>query len=118
MTESEIATEKIIKTYKDLLVRIGPFSLCSVRDHLETLYSLASDCDTAGECGVGEIVSSWALVAGVLNHQSNNPKSVWGWDINARAVDEIRQTCKQQGTIDYHFEYGYVCKCVHLYLIL
>ena len=51
-------------------------SLCNtssdINEHLPILFKYAKECETIIECGVRGCVSSWALVFGLLNNNSDN----------------------------------------------
>lgn len=45
-----------------------------INEHLETLYTYATNCESVIELGVRGCVSSWALLNGLLNNNSTNKK--------------------------------------------
>jgi len=59
-----------------------------INQHLPTLYKYARECETILETGVRGCVSSWALVYGLLNNNSDN-KAIILNDISPCNVDEL-----------------------------
>jgi hypothetical protein len=45
-----------------------------INEHLPTLYNYATNCESVIELGVRGCISSWALMNGLLNNNSNNNK--------------------------------------------
>ena len=64
-----------------------------INEHLPTLYSYATKCESIIELGVRGIVSSYALTYGLLNNNSTNKKLLLN-DINKCPVDELLQMTK------------------------
>lgn len=50
-------------------------SSSDINEHLPTLYSYATKCESIIELGVRGIVSSYALTYGLLNNNSTNKNS-------------------------------------------
>lgn len=67
-------------------------SLCrnpsDINEHLPTLYNYATECEIIFETGVRGCVSSWALVYGLLNNNSDN-KAIILNDISPCNIDEL-----------------------------
>ena len=59
-----------------------------INEHLPTLYTYATECETILETGVRGCVSSWALVYGLLNNNSDN-KAIILNDIFPCNIDEL-----------------------------
>lgn len=49
-------------------------SSSDINEHLETLYKYATKCESVIELGVRGCVSSWALINGLIDNNSNNKK--------------------------------------------
>jgi hypothetical protein len=60
-----------------------------INEHLPTLYKYALECDSIIETGVRSVVSSWALVNGLLNNNSTNRKKLLLNDINVCNITEL-----------------------------
>jgi len=64
-----------------------------INEHLPTLFRYATECETIVELGVRGVVSSWALVYGLLNN--NKPvKSILLNDIDACDIQELVEATK------------------------
>jgi hypothetical protein len=59
-----------------------------INEHLPTLYKYATECETILETGVRGCISSWALVYGLLNNNSDN-KAIILNDIYPCNIDEL-----------------------------
>lgn len=90
---------RIEKSYNFLLQNpYGP--IASIVEHLPTLKSLSSECDSVVEMGIGRIVSTWALLAG-------RPKKLTSYDINhprihGVSLDEITEASLEE-KIEFNF---------------
>ena len=61
-----------------------------VNEHLPTLYNYAKECDSVLELGVGNMISSYALIYGLLNNsQSSNTRHILLNDINECNISSI-----------------------------
>jgi hypothetical protein len=71
-TEDLVEQKQLIKIEKKYL------KLCKkksdINEHLPTLFEYATKCESVFETGVRSCVSSWALVHGLLNNNSNNKR--------------------------------------------
>ena len=61
---------------------------CDINEHLPTLYKYATECETILETGVRGCISSWALVYGLLNNNSDN-KAIILNDIFPCNIDKL-----------------------------
>ena len=72
-------------------------SLCNARsdiyEHLPTLMKYATECETIFETGVRGVVSSWALVNGLINNESNVKEIILN-DIDECNILELNQAVK------------------------
>jgi hypothetical protein len=59
-----------------------------INQHLPTLYKYATECETILETGVRGCISSWALVYGLLNNNSDK-KAIILNDISPCNIDEL-----------------------------
>ena len=59
-----------------------------INEHLPTLYKYATECETILETGVRGCISSWVLVYGLLNNNSDN-KAIILNDIFPCNIDEL-----------------------------
>lgn len=67
-----------------------------INEHLPTLYRYAKQCDSAIELGVRGCISSWAILAGILEKKgSSQPKRILMNDNRECDVQEIEDTVKQ-----------------------
>lgn len=76
--------EKISEKYNTLCN-----SPSDINEHLPTLYSYANKCDSVFETGVRGIVSSYALLYGLINNNNGNNKYLLMNDIYPCEIDEI-----------------------------
>lgn len=60
-----------------------------INEHLPTLYNYASMCNSVFETGVRGVVSSWALLYGLLNNNDDKRKRFLMNDIEDCDVEEI-----------------------------
>jgi hypothetical protein len=67
--------------------------LCStssdINEHLPTLFKYAQECNSVFETGVRGVVSSWALLYGLVSKKSDERKTMQMNDIEACNIDEI-----------------------------
>jgi hypothetical protein len=76
-----------------------------INEHLPTLSSLASECESVLECGVRAVVSSWAFLHGLLNN-SKVSKSLTCCDLQrSYMVNDLEKMCKVSG-VDFNFHAG------------
>lgn len=64
-----------------------------INEHLPTLYNYATKCETIFETGVRGVVSSWALVYGLLNNNKSR-KSILLNDITYCDISELLNDTK------------------------
>lgn len=65
-----------------------------INEHLPTLSRYASECDSVFETGVRGVVSSWALLNGLISNQNGTIKRFLLNDIDKCDIDEIYETSK------------------------
>jgi hypothetical protein len=74
-------------------------SLCSkpsdINEHLPTLFEYAKECNSVFETGVRGVVSSWALLFGLLMNNNNQKKTFLMNDIDPCELDEIFNIAKE-----------------------
>ena len=63
-----------------------------INEHLPTLRRYASDCDSVFETGVRGVVSSWALLDGLISRSNGVIKRFLMNDITSCDIDEISNT--------------------------
>jgi hypothetical protein len=85
-------------------------SQCDISDHLITLSNLASDCESILECGVRDIVSSWAFMNGLTINRSIN-KELNCCDMELSPNHEILKTVCDTYKIKHQF---FVCSDLNL----
>ena len=72
-------------------------TLCNTRsdinEHLPTLYKYAKECESIIELGVRGVVSSWALVKGLLDNEKNVKKILLN-DIEPCDINELMEVTK------------------------
>lgn len=66
---------------------------CDINEHLPTLYKYASECESVIELGVRGCISSWALIYGLLNNNSNIKKILLN-DIRECNINELIESTK------------------------
>jgi hypothetical protein len=68
-------------------------SLCfipsDINEHLPTLFKYAKECNSVFETGVRGVVSSWALLYGLLSNTTTDRKTLLMNDIDECNLDEI-----------------------------
>lgn len=79
----EIDKEFINKKYMQLCNEVS-----DINEHLPTLYNLATECESIIELGVRGVVSSWALINGLLNNNMKNKKILLN-DLLPCNIDEL-----------------------------
>jgi len=74
-----------------------------INEHLETLYTYATTCESVIELGVRGCVSSWALLKGLLDNNQNT-KKIFLNDLEHCNIDELLQIVKKinEDTHSYH----------------
>jgi len=83
-------------------------NLCRIRsdihEHLPTLYTYATKCESVVECGVRRCVSSWALTYGLLNN--NKPtKSILLNDLTSCNIQNLLDATKNLPiTVNYEWK--------------
>ena len=60
-----------------------------INEHLITLFSYASNCNSVFETGVRGTISSWAFLYGLLNNNNGVHKKMLCNDINICNIDEL-----------------------------
>ncbi len=74
-------------------------SLCNkpsdINEHLPTLFKYAKECNSIFETGVRGVVSSWALLFGLLMNNNNEKKTFIMNDIENCDMDEIFKAAKE-----------------------
>ena len=82
-------------------------SLCrnrsDINEHLPTLYNYAIECESIFETGVRGCVSSWALVYGLLNNNSDKKQIILN-DISSCNINELLE-CTKELPIDVKYEW-------------
>jgi hypothetical protein len=63
-----------------------------INEHLPTLFKYASQCDSAFETGVRGVISSWALLYGLISNNNGNTKYFLMNDIVPCDIDEINNS--------------------------
>lgn len=85
----------------------GYYSRCNtpsdINEHLPTLYKYAAECDSVFETGVRGCVSSWALVAGLLNN-GKPQRSILLNDISSCPINSLLDATKDLD-IDVKYEW-------------
>lgn len=77
-----------------------------INEHLVYLTKLTSDCSSVLECGVREIVSSWAFVNGLTLNKNNTTKRFTACDIQTPpTISELQHACIQSN-ITFNFFKG------------
>ena len=66
---------------------------CDINEHLPTLYSYATKCESVLELGVRGCISSWAFSLGLLNNGSTSKKLIMN-DISECNIEEIMHKTK------------------------
>jgi hypothetical protein len=73
--------------------------LCSknsdINEHLPTLFKYSKECGSILELGVRGVVSSWALLYGLIENDKNNKHYIFN-DISPCNIDEILSVTKNQ----------------------
>lgn len=76
-----------------------------IYEHLPTLASYAQKCEVVTEFGMRGVVSTWALLKGLLGNLSNKKKLISA-DLNyAPAIEEIVRICPSLN-VDFYFIMG------------
>jgi cephalosporin hydroxylase len=85
----------------------GYYSRCNtpsdINEHLPTLYKYATECESVFETGVRGCVSSWALVAGLLNNGKSR-RSILMNDISSCQINSLLDATKDLD-IDVKYEW-------------
>lgn len=83
---------------------------CDINEHLPTLLKYAQKCDSITECGVCNIVSSYAFATGLLG----NPNGVFAMVDPYRSynIDMFTDMCEREGIrVKYFQESDLTCPC-------
>jgi len=100
--------QTIKKIYDTLCLNKNPFDYylnpVDIYEHLPTLYKYASECNSVLECGVRASVSSWALVYGLINNNSDNKKLILN-DIEPCDVNKLLECTKSVSHLDVSYEW-------------
>lgn len=80
-------------------------TVSDINEHLPTLYEYAQKVDTIVEMGVRSVVSTWALLYGLVRCNSNNSKMLVGVDIEKCAYNKAVIAGKNAG-VTVHFIQG------------
>ncbi len=80
-----------------------------INEHLETLYNYAKKCNSIVECGVREIVSSYAFASGLLKNPNNSLTMVDLYE--SRKMRPFLEMCKRED-INASFVEGSDTECV------
>jgi hypothetical protein len=83
---------------------------CDINEHLPTLYRYAKECDRITECGVCNIVSSYAFATGLLG----NPKGTFIMVDPYRSynIEMFTDMCEREGIqVKYFQENDLTCPC-------
>ena len=75
-----------------------------INEHLPTLFSYATKCDSVFETGVRGCVSSWAFTYGLLNNDNGKKKKIFFNDINVCNIDDLIFACDKLN-IDVEYEW-------------
>jgi len=83
-------------------------SLCNtqsdINEHLPILFKYAKECETIIECGVRGCVSSWALVFGLLNNNSENKKIL----LNDKCECDINELLNETNNLPIIIHYQWI----------
>ncbi len=79
-----------------------------INEHLPTLYEYTKKSNTVVECGVRNIVSSYAFAAGLVGNQSNKYYMVDPYKSNQ--IDGFLEKCKSEG-VNAEFIHGSDIEC-------
>lgn len=74
--------------YNEYRKRVSTIS--DINEHLETLYTYASECESVLELGVRKCVSSWAFAAGLLDNNKSAKKLIMN-DINVCDISALEK---------------------------
>jgi len=100
--------QTIKKIYDTLCLNKNPFDYylnpIDIYEHLPTLYKYASECNSVLECGVRASVSSWALVYGLINNNSDNKKLILN-DIEPCDVSKLLEYTKSISHLNVSYEW-------------
>lgn len=83
---------------------------CDINEHLPTLLRYAKECDRITECGVCNIVSSYAFATGLLG----NPKGVFTMvdPYRSHNIDMFTDMCEREGIrVKYFQDSDLTCPC-------
>ena len=100
--------QTIKKIYDTLCLNKNPFDYylnpIDIYEHLPTLYKYAFECNSVLECGVRDSVSSWALVYGLINNNSNNKKMILN-DIDKCDISKLLEYTKSISHLNVSYEW-------------
>ena len=107
-TNHNDSKQKIIYIYETLCLNKNPFNYylnpVDIYEHLPTLYKYATNCNSVLECGVRASVSSWALVYGLINNNSDNKKLILN-DIEPCNIDILLEHTKNIYNLNIAYEW-------------
>ena len=66
-----------------------------INEHLPTLYNYAKKCESVFETGVRGVVSSWALIYGLLSNKNTSNPKIFMNDINECDLVELLEKTKE-----------------------
>jgi len=76
-----------------------------INQHLQFLATLSTECESVLECGVRNIVSTWAFIKGLVNNTST-VKQLMSCDLDRPTnLNKVEEACKENG-IDFSFFQG------------
>jgi hypothetical protein len=82
-----------------------------INEHLPTLYDYTKKCNSVIECGVRNIVSSYAFASGLIGNPNNKYYMIDPYKSNQ--IDGFIQTCKKEG-VNTEFIHGSDIKCIRI----
>lgn len=83
---------------------------CDINEHLPTLLKYAKQCDTITECGVCNIVSSYAFATGLLGNPNGVFKMVDPY--RSHNIDMFTDMCEREGIrVKYFKDSDLTCPC-------
>ena len=66
-----------------------------INEHLPTIYNYAKKCESVFETGVRGVVSSWALIYGLLSNKNTSNPKIFMNDINECDLVELLEKTKE-----------------------
>lgn len=77
--------------------------ISDINEHLETLYQYSKQCESVIECGVRDIVSSWAFIKGLSENNSEVKKLTSVDIISPGEINFVENICLEQ-----HIEFKFI----------